>query len=236
MDHVTVAVHQPNYLPWLGYFYKIACSDVFIFLDTVQFARRGYTHRVHVMGTDGEPHWLTQNIRKREIEVQVITGVEFADRSWAKKHLRTIECVYGRSPHLGELMALIEPRLLGEESKLSVVNGDLIKAVASALGLKTRIVCASEIEIGPVSTPSERIARLVHHFGARRYLSGHGARAYNDEATFARYNIEVEYSDYRGAEYPQAYPPGKRGFTPGLSVVDALCNVGPEELARYLKR
>lgn len=234
MGHVTVAVHQPNYLPWLGFFHKIARSDVFILLDTVQFARRGYTHRVHMLNSQGEPHWITQSVRRQQIDQEVIQRMRLADMHWASKHLRTFKQVYYKSPHFEPVFAVISRHLSAAEDRLSIMNGDIIRAIARSIGLKTRIFYASEIDIGSIHTPSERIARLARGVGARRYLSGAGGRAYNDPRVFDQYGIELVYSSFVSKPYPQRYPGPKAEFVSGLSIADALFNLGFDGVAGLL--
>lgn len=234
MGDVTVAVHQPNYLPWLGFFNKIARSDIFILLDTVQFARRGYTHRVHLFNTRGDPHWITQSVRRQQFEQEVIHQMHFADMYWADKHLRTFKQVYHKSPYFEAVFAVISEHLSVVEDHLSTMNGNLIRAIARSVGLSTRILYASEMEIGPFHTPSERIARLARHVGAQRYLSGAGGRAYNDPQVFDQYGIELMYSSFPNKPYPQVYPGVAPEFVAGLSVVDALFNLGFDGVADLL--
>ena len=236
MGNVTLAVHQPNYLPWLGYFHKMSKADVFVFLDTVQFARRGYTHRVHVMGPARKQLWLTQNIRKRAVDEQVIQDAEFSDRLWVDRHLKTFEASYGKTPHFNRVFGFLEERLRGRDERLSRFNGGLIQALAAALGIAPRILYASDLHLDPVLSPSERIAHIACHLGACRYLSGSGARVYNDAAVFAGRGIELVYNDFKSRPYPQRNVPDSQEFVGGLSIVDALFNIGFEGVAGLLSQ
>lgn len=234
MGDVMIAMHQPNYLPWLGFFYKVAQSEIFILLDTVQFARRGYTHRVYLMGTQGTPHWLTQSVKKRDVADQIIHDTQFSEMHWVSKHLKTLEHVYHKSPYFRPVYDLLVAQLCRGETRLSLLNGGLIQAIATALGLRARIAYASEFPIGQCETASERIARLAVHVGASRYLSGAGARAYNEPQVYARHGVDLVYHDYENAPYSQSYPSARSEFVPGLSIVDALFNVGFDGVAELL--
>ena len=94
----AVAIHQPNYLPWLGYFSKSAHSDVLVLLDNVQFPRRSYVNRVQVKTARGV-HWLTQPVLQHGRYDQRIRDVEFSEGDWASTHLATLQANYGRAPH-----------------------------------------------------------------------------------------------------------------------------------------
>lgn len=225
---MKIAVHQPNYLPWLGYFHKLSQVDIFVFLDTVQFERRGYTNRVQVAGTGGDALWLTQNIRRQPMHDHLVKDVAFSDRHWIRKHLRTLDAAYRKTPHFNEVFSLIERAFHVETDCLSDFNGKLTQEICTALHLPARLVYASQIDIGPFFSPSERIARITSRLGGKIYLSGAGAKAYNDSATFARYGIELQYNDFAEAPYPQR----TSEFKGGLSIVDALFNLGFDAVAR----
>jgi len=235
MGDVTLAVHQPNYLPWLGYFHKMSRADIFVFLDTVQFARRGYTHRVHVLGPGRTQLWLTQNVRKRAVEEQVIHDLEFSDRFWIDRHLKTFEASYGKSPHFDSVFEFLEGRLRAGAESLARLNGTLILDIAARLGIAPQVRYASELPSTPVSSPSERIARIADHMGARRYLSGSGARAYNDVRVFGEHGIDLVYNDFKCMPYPQRNLPEGQDFVAGLSAVDALFNIGFDGVAGLLR-
>lgn len=230
MGVVTVAVHQPNYLPWLGYFYKISKADVFVFLDNVQFERRGYCSRTRIIGTNGEELWLTQNVQKSPRD-SLIQDTVFSDRFWIKKHLRTLQVAYRKAPHFEEVFRRIESLLQPDIAHLPTFNGLLIQEICRSLGIGTRLLHASRLELDTVATPSERIARIVRLLRGTVYLSGSGAKAYNDTATFANNDIELAYSDFAVFPYPQR----TQEFKAGLSIIDALFHLGFDGVASFLR-
>lgn len=230
MGAVKVAVHQPNYLPWLGYFYKIFKSDIFVFLDNVQFERRGYCSRTRIIGTNGEALWLTQNVQKSRRD-SLIQDIVFSDRFWVKKHLRTLQVAYRKAPHFEEVFQRIESILQADIAHLPTFNGLLIQEICRLLGIGTSIRYASQLDLDTVATPSERIAQIVRLLGGTVYLSGSGARAYNDISTFTNYDIELAYSDFAVLPYPQR----AQEFKAGLSIVDSLFYLGFDRVASFLQ-
>lgn len=230
MGVVTVAVHQPNYFPWLGYFYKIFKSDTFVFLDNVQFERRGYCSRTPIIGTNGEALWLTQNVQKSRRD-SLIQDTVFSDRFWVKKHLRTLQVAYHKAPYFEEVFHRIESLLQSDSAHLSTFNGLLIQEFCRSLGIGTSILYASQLDLDTVATPSERIAHIVRLLGGTVYLSGSGARAYNDASTFANEDIELAYSDFAVLPYPQR----TQEFKAGLSIIDALFSLGFDGVASFLQ-
>jgi hypothetical protein len=222
MGNVKVAIHQPNYLPWLGYFNKICNADTFVLLDTVQFDRRGYSNRVRVSRPGGGVLWLTQNILKQPRSEHFVQDVFFSDKRWIKKHLKTFDAAYRKAPHFEKVFSLIEQSMQSDTGNLSIFNGTLIRNICDALGVSTRIVYASELNAGEFSSASERLACITHLLGGTLYLSGSGAKAYNDPAAFARYGVELAYNDFVIKPYPRCNPV----FEGGLSIVDSLFNIG----------
>ncbi|MEN3297868.1 MAG: hypothetical protein V7642_7121 [Burkholderiales bacterium] len=231
MGTLKVAVHQPNYLPWLGFFHKIQGVDIFVLLDTVQFERRGYTHRVRIADQDGHLLWLTQHICKRPMEEYWIKDVKFSDAYWIEKHLKTFNAVYRRAPYFEETFDLIDSAFRSDISRLSVFNGGLIRILCTALKIPTEIIYASEIDMPPVLSPSERIARITERLGGTHYVSGAGAKAYNDQAVFEKYGVELTYNRFVASTYPQRHSE----FCGGLSIVDACFNLGFNGVASLLR-
>lgn len=231
MGPLTVAVHQPNYLPWLGYFHKISQADIFVFLDNVQFERHGYTHRVRSLSSNNDLIWLTQNVKKTPREETLVSSVLFSDKHWVRKHLKTLEATYRKAPYYSEVFSLVEEGLLSRTEHLSLFNGELIRQICNALKITTKILYASELEIGRFTSASERIALITQCLGGTHYLSGNGARSYNDLQTFARYSVKLEYNNFSALPYPQR----TSNFTSGLSVVDALFNLGFSDTSSYLE-
>lgn len=218
------AAHQPNYLPWLGYFYKVWVSDLFVILDDVQFERgRGYQNRVQIKTANG-PAWLTQPVRRKGQGLQPTLEVEFSEPGWADKHLRTIRANYARAPHFRALFPQIEAGFAAAGPRLADTNFALIERVSQLLGLATRFVRSSDH--GLALTGGERIAELGRLNGATRYVSGKGGAGYQVAESFARRGIALAYSGFRPAPYPQLWG----DFVPGLSILDALFNAGPEAI------
>ena len=215
----TLAVLQPGYLPWLGFFDQMRRADVFVYYDDVQFDKHGWRNRNRVKSTTGAPHWLTVPVGHRGRPR--ILDVEIDNRSaWARKHLGTLRQFYARAPfldrYLPDLAALLQKRWE------RLVDLDLASSalLADWLGLRPRVLRASDLDVA--GARSERLVALCQRVGARRYLSGDAARVYLDVALFERHGIEVVWQDYAHPVYAQQHGP----FLPYLSVVDLLFNCG----------
>ncbi len=220
----VVAIHQPNFLPWLGFFDKIARSDCFILLDSVPLQLTGgnYTNRVKMM-VNGAPDWVTIPVKRGHDARASIEKAEIAEqRNWRRKVKRTIEQSYARAPYFELGMKIVNRVLDLQTSLLCEINIAGILAIAEALALSTQnIRRASELNADGQS--NELLINLVSAVGGNTYLAGHGSRGYQDDEVFAGRGIEVRYQNYQLPRYPQV---GIDEFVPGLSAIDALMNYG----------
>ncbi len=219
---MKVAIHQPQYLPWLGYLDKLDSADVFILLDTVQFKKHEWQNRNRIRTKDGW-QWLTVPIIDRFPEridrVEINDGV-----TWARKHGQALRLHYGRAP----FWEAVGPALLGilerPWARLRDLNVAMLALLCEQLGTATRCVLASTLTAR--EEPTDRLIDLCHAVGGTEYLSGRGGPEYMDVDRFIRAGLAVSVQDYRHPAYPQQYTP----FDSDLSVVDLLLNCGPSSL------
>lgn len=217
---------QPTYLPWLGYFDLIDQSDTFVFLDTVQFARRSWQQRNRIKSSAG-PLWLTVPVRSKGMREQSIAQVEIdASAGFQQKHLRTIRHEYGKAVFFAEYFPAIEDVLEKRHGLLSDLNIDLIQRLCELLGIEAAVVRASSLKAE--GRLVELLVSLCEAVGADRYLSAAGSREYiENDNLFARRSMDVVYHEYNHPTYRQLH--GE--FIPYLSVLDLLMNEGPGSLA-----
>lgn len=222
---MRLAVLQPGYLPWLGFFDQLQRSDCFIFYDDVQYDKNAWRNRNRVKSTSGEPHWLTVPVRVYSLSQRLIDTEIDNRQPWARKHLGTIRQFYARAPHLKRYLPELEELLAGRKwERLCDLDLAVIKLMCSWLGLKRDTIRSSELAIG--GQRSERLVNLCLHAGADRYLSGNAAQSYLDVELFAQRGIEVEWQDYKHPIYPQQHG----AFAPYLSALDLLLNCGEDSL------
>lgn len=229
----VVAIHQPNFFPWLGYFDKIARSDVFVFLDDVQFPKTGgvWSNRVKML-LAGEPRWVTAPIRRAFHGVALINGIEWADEQpWRTKLLKTLAANYARAPHYRETMAWLEPLILQPENNLARYNMAVIRAIADRIGLRNDH-CVTSSSLGGQGQASELLIDLTRKVGGGCYLCGGGAGGYQEDEAFAAVGVELRYQSFVHPIYTQH---GGREFVSGLSIVDALMNLSFEGVRKLLR-
>lgn len=235
---VIVAIHQPNYVPWLGYFYKIYASDIFIILNDVQYSKNGYTNRVQVL-CNNQPTWLTVPVKIQY--GQRILDVQPARPAWVDAHLSRIRDYYCKARCFKEVFPDIETAYRDLSStRLDEINSHFIRWVSRRLALDTTFKLASEIDVGDLSG-DKRLAALVRATAGDRhvtYLSGSGGRAYQQPETYHDANIALAYTDFVPHPYCQARRARQDDTVPfhaGLSVIDALCHVGWEGVSALVR-
>jgi hypothetical protein len=224
-----VAIMQPTYLPWLGYFGLMESVDVFILLDSVQFARRSWQQRNQIKTANG-PLWLTVPVVAKGKRDQLISEVEIdLSQDFPRSHQRAIEMSYRRAPYYSaysdQLLSVIgaDTKLLSEMTIAAIVW------IRDELGITTHIRRASEFVVE--GTKADLLANICEQVGATEYVSPPGSKRYLDESdAFAKRNLPLSYFHFEHQEYPQRY--GE--FISCMSIIDLMFNVGQDSL-RLLK-
>jgi len=215
---ISVSIHQPNYIPWLGYFYKISQTDFFVFLDDVQFSNEGM-HNYHYIKTQNGPHRI--KIPVIQTLGEKINEVRTKDElNWRENHLNLIRSNYQHANHFDEVFSDFMTLLYTRNEYLSELNISIIKFFCNKLGIKSEFVKSSDLQIS--TRREDKIIDICSTLGCDTYYSGSGAKAYQKEEHFLRKGIELKYSEYRVFEYKQQFP----GFQSNVTVIDFLMNCG----------
>jgi WbqC-like protein family len=226
---LIVAIHQPAYLPWLGYLARIAAVDAFVFLDTVQFEKNSFINRNKIKSSTG-PVWLTVPVQQKGHLSKALREVEIDESTdWRTKHLRTIEQNYRRAPYFQVRQEYLEQLVGRGNSALSDLCFEQLKFWTQALTISTPILRASNLPVA--GTKSDLVLNICKHLNATAYLSGPLGKGYLDEASFQQAGISISYHQYIHPVYNQLY----QDFIPGMSVVDYWMNTQDLELFRDRK-
>ena len=226
-----IGIHQPNLAPWLGYFYKIHQSDVFIYLDDVQIQKKGasYTNRVSVLG-NGKTQFLTIPIMRGE-GVTNINETTFFNSNWNIKIIKTIQANYGKTQYFKENFEFIENLFMYEANNLSEFNINLITEICKKLDIKTTLKTSSDFSINETST--DRLISLIKSVEGNVYISGKGGDNYQDHTKFEAANIDIIYNELPVFEYPQFRT---EEFVNGLSILDAIFNINFEGIKNIFNK
>ena len=222
---MIIAIHQPNYIPWLGYFRKICRSQTFVFYDNVQMPMgKSYVKRCQAKSPNG-PQWLTVPTPQGGTPGAICQTPTLAG-PWVRKHIGSLRNWYAKSSWLDPVCAIIEEESEKNHSSVGALNGAIIMRLATFIGVTdVRFLFASEMAHGIAGAAS--ILPILEEEGATTYLAGSGAGTMRhlDSDAFAKANIEIQFLDTSFAAYDQRHG----AFSEGLSVIDAILNIGPDE-------
>jgi len=229
-NKVIVGIHQPNFLPWLGYFYKLAKCDTFVLLDNVQYTKNSFINRNRIKTPQGVK-WLTVPVKIKGRFGQLIKDVEINSTiDWRKKHLGTLEANYKKARFFEPVFQGLKAVYCANDwDALCEVNIQLLKWSLSVLKLDRELVRASELNVWGEST--RLLIDIVKEIGGDVYLSGFGGAKYQEEELFKKAGITLAYYEFKHPVYPQLWS----DFVPNLSIIDLLFNCGPESLDIILR-
>lgn len=218
---MILSAHQPAYLPWLGYFDKIARADVFVYLDTVQFEKNSFINRNQIKTPQG-PMWLTIPVRTKGHTSASLRSTEIDDaQPWRTKHLKSIEMNYRKAPFFEECFPKIENLILKSETNLAEYCFHQLQFWLNEFAIDTQVVRLSELPIDSVK--SDLVLDLCQYFSADYYFSGTLGRNYLIENDFNKLNISIEYQNFKSFTYPQLWG----DFVPYLGILDYWMNAKP---------
>jgi hypothetical protein len=219
---VTIAVLQPGYLPWLGFFDQMQRADIFVLYDDVQYDKHSWRNRNRIKTPMGA-QWLTVPVRHSGLNWPALDQVRIDNgQPWARKHITFLKQTYSRAPYVKAYLPALERVLSQPWGRLLDLDVAIIELLADWLDVRTPVVLASSLGVG-----GERSARLLGicaHFGATRYLSGDAARDYLDQGAFARAGVDIVWQQYAHPVYSQLHG----AFVSHLSAIDALLNCGED--------
>nr|DAO80749.1 MAG TPA: WbqC-like protein [Caudoviricetes sp.] len=224
---MILSSHQPNFLPYMGFFYKIYKSDCFVLSDDHQFSKNGM-HNFNYIRIGDRKHRIT-------VPVSYSFGDKIRDvrinynRDWVSELLKTLEINYKRATYFNDAFPVFETILKGNEDWLLLLNMKFIIEIIKQMKIATEIKIARTFKL--IQKKDKRIIELCNKLGADTYYSGIGGKLYNNPKDYEKAGIKLIYTDYHITEYPQI---GK-GFIENLSVLDWIFNMGftiPEEWSK----
>jgi hypothetical protein len=233
---MKISIHQPTFMPWYGFFSKIAHSDCWIVLDHTSNNPKDsafFSRRVKIL-VNGEPFWISiplvksstkdgQGIPLNQIKINTKNTKIF------KKLQQTIEMAYKKAPYFKEYSYLVEDYFNHESDYLNIRNLSFIKEVMKILEIETKIVYSSDFNFSTKS--NELLVDLLKKNQAKTYLCGNGASEYQNDTFFTDNNIQLEYSNVKHPVYRQLR---RDNCLKGLSILDLLFNLKKEEIIEYL--
>ena len=229
---MIITIHQPEHLPWLGFFNKMSKAEVFVILDSVQYRKNYFQNRNRIMGSNG-PQFITIPTRnKGHMELDIAhteISTEGANAKWKDKYLRTIQMSYVKHPYFAEVYPVLEAAILPETELLCEVNTRIFKAFAEKLDIRPAFVRSSEMDLA--GAKSDLILDICRKLKTDVYIAGPSGRDYLDIPSFTEAGITVKYNDYTHPVYPQRKT---KAFESHLAALDLFMNCGWEEGKRIM--
>jgi len=215
---MIISIHQPHYLPWLGYIDKIDRADTFVILDNVQYKKNDWINRNKIKTARGS-QWLTVPVTYHHPEK--INQVTIDNKTnWAKKHFHALITNYSKSSAFEEHFPFFDDLYSRKWEYLTELNIHIINYIIKVFGIKTQVVMASRLDLS--EEPTERLIDICSQLKGDSYLSGSHGQNYMDMGKFEKANIKIATQDFRHPVYPQLY--GE--FLPNMAFVDILFNLG----------
>lgn len=225
---MRIAVMQPYFFPYLGYFQLMRAVDTFVFYDDVNFISRGYVNRNSVLGANGEQRITLELIgaSQNKLIKDIRVGGNRA------KLLKTLQMLYGKAPHASRIMPLLEASLTKTDDNLASFLIDDLKAVAAELGQEPTFLLSSDIDKDDSLRGQDKILAICSALGATGYINPVGGKELYDPATFKQRGIELLFHNFVPRDY--MVTDRKRSYLPYLSVIDFLMWVDPAGRAPHL--
>lgn len=228
-----ITIHQPDFLPWIGFFNKINNADVWIVLDHVENNPRDsafWGRRVQML-VNRSPYWVSISLFKKIGIVGMPINQMFISKEKSKV-FKTILQAYSKAPFFREYKLLIEDYFNSTEFFLVQRNMKFIQQIMELLDIKTEIVFSSDLKCKSKST--ELLIEIIKKVDGTHYLAGGGAGSYQKDSLFEANNISLKFNNFKHPNYKQFNMKGE--FVQGLSIIDSLMNIGADGLKEILKR
>lgn len=214
---MIASIHQPQYLPYIGFFHKLSKSDIFILLDDVPATSNDFTNRNRIRTMDGWM-WLTVPVLNKN--KTPVNQIKIQSSNWGRKHWNSIIANYGKAPYFSEYSGYFKKVFEREWDMLVDLDEELLHYIAGKLNINIPFIKSSELGIEGAGT--ERLISICKEVGADSYLSGIGGKDYLDEVMFKKENIKLIYQEFQHPVYRQRF----EDFEPNMSIIDLLFNCG----------
>ncbi len=225
---MIVTIHQPNFLPYSGFFHKLSLADTFVLLDNTQF-QFDYTNRNKILKSDGSWTRISIPIKKHQ-KFLPIKDIEIDnDKNWKIQNLNLLLSCYENSEYFYLYKNFFEELFSSEWKYLFEINLEIIKKCIEWLDIKINLVKESELNVNGES--SEKLVNICKKLGAKTYVSGPGGKKYLNQNLFYDNDIRLVYQNFSSNVYHQ----NTDVFVPDLSIIDLLANLGPNSKSFLFK-
>jgi hypothetical protein len=225
---IRVAMHQPNFLPYIGFFDKIAKSDMLVIVDHVDFSKGkdNWHHRNRIRSFRGWDYItvpVSDHFNYKPFTSVTLNGnIEFKKR----KHIRTFSLNYQKAQFFDDYFGSFSEVYVEKENNLAEFNVKLIRWMMESLGIRVKVLRSSELDFDRSAKKTDMIMDIMEAVRGNVFISGDGAKCYIEKERFEGNGISMQFQNFRHPEYPQTYP----GFIPNMSAMDLIFNTGKSAL------
>ena len=228
---LTLGCVQPSYIAWLPFFQRMILSDVFVYLDDVQFSKNS-SHNKNSIKTSNGSIVLTVPIKYSGNSSLSINKMPIENKNpWIKKHWRSIEMNYSKAPHFKEFAEVLHREIYSKDWEfLGNLNIHILETIRNFLLIPTSCIASSSLEVNLKS--NEKLVEICKLLGANSFLVKPETNDYHPKDYFEQNGIGLKYFTYNNHIYPQLH----KGFIPGLSIIDIIMNCGKIDTKSYLMK
>lgn len=222
---MIVAIHQPNYLPYIGFFDKVAKADILVIYDDAQFNKEDFQHRNKIRIYNGWK-WLTVPVEKKPVpinEIEVRNEIKIKGMKWTEAHFKNIKEEYKKADFYSTYERDFERIYSKTYDKLIDLNMEIIRYLIHTFNIDTKILFSSDF--GLTSKSTQKLIEIVEAVGGDVYLSGTGGLNYLNLSMFESRGIQVKFQEFSHPIYKQIYT----DFIPNMSAIDILFSMGKLE-------
>ena len=229
-DKIAV-IHQPDFMPYLGFFDRLLKADIYVILDNVQYVRgtsRAWTSRDKIKTQTGE-RWITVGTQKAPMGTPINQIILKEDNNWRKEHLNLFKENYRKAPYYNEIIPHLIELYNFSAKRMMDFNVKSIEMLMKLFDIQIETVIASSLN--PKGKNNSLVIDILEKISCRKYLSGVGARDYYVPELYEEAGIEVLWQEFEHPVYQQQF----EGFIPYLSSIDLLFNCGIEESRKIIR-
>lgn len=228
---MKVAIMQPYFFPYIGYFQLMHAVDTFVIFDDVQFIKKGWIHRNQIV-MDGEPHPFTLSIQKMSQNKLICEHERALAEETVVRQIKQLHHAYQKAPYFNEAMPVLERALSNPKRNVAIYLAQSLQEVAHYLQIDTSFLFTSDLKGNPALKGQERILDYCRQLDATHYINAINGRALYDEESFQKSGVALSFLQ---SDLP-AYRQGTDTYLPYMSIIDCMMNCSAQHIHEMLHR
>jgi len=228
---MKVAIMQPYFFPYIGYFQLIAASDVFVLHDDVQYIKGGWVNRNRIL-LNGASRMITFPVQKDDYDLPINARSYVEDKQARKDIINLIKQAYARAPCYRQVFTMLEELMMFEDNNVARFNENLIRRIADYIGLTCKIITSSGMEKDDSLAGEQRVLDMCKRLGATDYTNPIGGTELYHQETFQKCGITLRFLEAQDERYKQF----GESWMPFLSIIDVLMFNPVEEIRQLLTK